>query len=381
MVCAGPNQASPPAEGSSPARVRQRQTARHKRECQPSPELPNGVFLADAASRPWSRQSSTVSIAQMHQMISDDQLDTQTYGVSDLRDGFFDAMFVKSQPVSAAELWEHGKESLPAEFEKPPLFAIAHFLPRQWHDLQSIVRRVTTTRAGISLLKSFVAFYVAYVICLVPPFRAWLGPYHYMMALSVIVNHPARPMGAQVDGAALTILGIACGLGWGAVGLLLSTSTLAARAGYGGILALFLALFTATTALIRAFFIRFHQAVLSAGIAVIFTTLAQTSNRQVGWAKLLEYAVPWLLGQAIALIVNCLVFPDAGSRSIACALNATFQVMQVRLTHRLKWSLAHSIHRKPLPCRGLGAKGFGGAWRGSLWTCRRRAAIWHWIRQ
>lgn len=273
-------------------------------------------------------------------MISDDQMDTDTYGVSDLRDGFFDAMFVKPSPLSALELLEHCKDTLPAEFDKPHIFAIRHFLPRQWHELRSIFRRVTTTRVGISLLKSFTAFYAAYVLCLVPTVRAWLGPYHYMLALSVIVNHPARPFGAQVDGAAFIILGVACGLGWGAVGLLLSTSTLAAQAGYGGILALFLALFIASMALVRAFFIRFHQAVLSAGIAVIFTTLAQTSSREVSWPKLLEYAIPWLLGQAIALVTNGLVFPDAGSRAMACTLHASFEIMQVRLTHPIRPLLA-----------------------------------------
>ncbi|KAM4063051.1 fusaric acid resistance protein-like domain-containing protein [Hirsutella rhossiliensis] len=292
-------------------------------------------------------------------MISDDQIDTETYGVSDLRDGFFDAMYVKSSPLSALELLEHCEDTLPAEFDKPSIFATGHFLPRQWHELRSIFKRVTTTRAGISLLKSFTAFYVAYVLCLVPLVRSWLGPYHYMMALSIIVNHPARPFGAQVDGTALTILGVACGLGWGAIGLLLSTSTLAAQAGYAGILALFLALFTATMALIRAFFIRFHQAVLSAGIAVIFTTLAQTSSREISWPKLLDYGIPWLLGQAIALVTNCLVFPDAGSRAIASTLHASFQVMQEALVipkprdNRLRRRLARAFVDLSQACRDM----------------------------
>lgn len=144
----------------------------------------------------------------------------------------------------------------------------------------------------------------------------------------VIVNHPGRPLGAQVDGAVLTVLGTAARLGWGVLGLLLSTSTSAAEAGYGGILALFLAFLMALVAFVRSFVIRFYQAVLCAGVAVAFTVLVQTNRNDVEWAKLLDYGVPWLLGQAMALVVNCLVFPDAGAWGLAATLHASFAVMQ-----------------------------------------------------
>ena len=56
------------------------------------------------------------------------------------------------------------------------------------------------------------------------------------MAISVIVNHPGRPIGSQIDGAFMTVLGTFAGLGWGALALYVSTSTGPARSGYGGIL-------------------------------------------------------------------------------------------------------------------------------------------------
>lgn len=264
-------------------------------------------------------------------MISDGKIDTDTYGVSELRDGFFDAMFLKPSPISAEDLLEQCRDTLPADFDKGSPLAPKYFFPRQWHELQSLFRRVTTTRVGVRLFKSFTAFFVAYVLCLVPAVRDWLGRYHYIMVVSVIINHPARSFGAQVDGAVLTITGTAAGLAWGTVGLLLSTSTLAAQAGYGGILALFLALFMTFIAWTRSFFIRLYQAVLCAGIAITFTTLAETSSHNIEWDKLLSFGVPWLFGQAIALLVNCLVFPDAGARAVASTLHNSFSVMQVRL--------------------------------------------------
>lgn len=272
-----------------------------------------------------------MSIIQIDQIISDDCINMETYGVSEMRDGFFDALFLKPEQVDVGEIAEASKATLPLEFEKRHPLSPKDFLPRQLHELRSVARKVTTTRAGINLLKSFTAFFIAYVLCLIPVVREWLGRYDYIMVVSVIINHPARTFGSQVDGAILTIVGTASGLAWGVVGLLLSTSTLAARTGYGGILAIFLALFMASIAYIRTFFIRFYQAVLCAGLAVAFTILAETNSRTIEWSKIRSYAIPWLLGQAIALVINCVLFPDAGNRPLAAAIDKAFKTMQVRM--------------------------------------------------
>ncbi|KAI8687316.1 ArAE-2-N domain-containing protein [Fusarium sp. Ph1] len=287
---------------------------------------PSGVCLRPSFD---SRRSSVVSIMQIDQIISDDRINMETYGVSEMRDGFFDALFLTPEPLTPEEIED--KAILPKEFEKSHPLSPKAFFPRQLHELRSVARKVTTTRSGIRLLKSFLAFFLAYILCLVPTVSNWLGRYDYIMAISVILNHPARTFGSQVDGAILTIVGTACGLAWGIIGLLLSTSTLTAKVGYGGILTLFLALFMASIAYIRTFFIRFYQAVLCAGIAVTFTTLAETSSLDIKWPKFRSYAIPWLLGQAIAMAVNCLIFPDAGNRPLAAALDKSFRTMQESL--------------------------------------------------
>ncbi|KAF4972415.1 hypothetical protein FSARC_982 [Fusarium sarcochroum] len=278
-----------------------------------------------------SRRSSVVSIMQIDQIISDDRINMETYGVSEMRDGFFDALFLRPDPVAPEEVAERSKATLPREFEKSHPLSAKHFLPRQLHEIRSVARKVVTTRAGIKLLKSFLAFFIAYTLCLIQPVHEWLGRYDYIMVVSAILNHSGRNFGSQVDGALGTIIGTAAGLAWGVVGLLLSTSTLAAKTGYGGILALFFALFMAGIAYIRSFFIRLYQSVLCAGIAIAFTTLAETSSLDINWPKLRSYAIPWLLGQAIALVVNCIVFPDAGNRLLAVALDKAFNTMQESL--------------------------------------------------
>lgn len=275
------------------------------------------------------RGSSSFSVMQIDEIISDDRINMETYGVQELRDGFFDAFFLAPKPVDLSVVAEVAKTTLPKEFDKSHPLSAKHFLPRQFHEMASVAHRVATTRAGIKLIKSFLAFFVAYVLCLVQPVHSWLGRYDYIMVVSVIINHSGRSFGSQLDGAVLTIVGTAVGLGWGSVGLLLSTSTDDAREGYGWILAAFSIVLFASIAFLRAFFIRFYQPTLSAGIALAFTTLAETRSGGIEWYKLRNYAVPWALGQAIALAVNCLVFPDAGNHSLAVALDKSFKTMQV----------------------------------------------------
>lgn len=41
-----------------------------------------------------------------------------------------------------------------------------------------------------------------------------------------------------------------------------------------------------------------------------------------------SFAIPWLFGQAISLVICCAIFPDAGSRPLAVSLRHAFSVMQ-----------------------------------------------------
>ena len=94
-----------------------------------------------------------------------------------------------------------------------------------------------------------------------------------------------------------------------------STSTKATRNAYGGVLALFLVLFTAAIGFLRCVFIRFYQAVIAAGISICYVCLADTSE-EASWRRVFDYGIPWVLGQAIGLVVAFMVFPSAGGRSL-----------------------------------------------------------------
>ncbi|KAK2624732.1 hypothetical protein QTJ16_005925 [Diplocarpon rosae] len=286
---------------------------------------------------------ASMSHSHLESLLHDLDLDLETYGVEEFRDGFFDASFLKPPTVNHEDLMRDAEYTLPAAFKKPNPLSPRAFFPRQWQGVKKVIKEVAATRAGIKLTKSFLAFFIAYVLCLIPVVRVWLGRYSYIMAISAIINHPGRTVGAQIDGAFSTIFGSATGLGWGAFALWISDSTSVARRGYGGILATFLLLFMGTIAAIRSYFARSYQLVICAGIAISYTCLSDTTE-EVHWRKLYDFGIPWLCGQALCLFICCTIFPDAGARPLAVSLHNAFGVMQDGLV--IPQSDPVMLHRK-----------------------------------
>lgn len=326
-----PRQTRPRSSTGLSSRLRRRFTspqshlgARPTRESlRPPPPDDHG----DEQSPAPSRRGSQWAVSELTRLISEEEYDLETYGLTEFRDGFFDAAFMSPRAVDKEELLKRAERTLPRSLQKRDPLSLTGFLPKQWRGIKDVAVRVFTTRAGIKLLRTFLAVFGAYVLCLVPSVRNWLGPYNYIMVISTIVNHPGRAIGAQIDGCASTILGTITGLGWGAFGLWLSTSTLQAHVGYGAILATFLGIYIGILAVMRAYFIRLYQFVICAGIAVCYTVLSEASDERVRWSKLLDYGIPWVLGQALCLLVCVVVFPDAGARSLALSVDTAFAAL------------------------------------------------------
>ena len=268
-------------------------------------------------SSPVPSPRASISHMQLEPLLQDVDVDPDGYGLEEARDGFFDASFTRPLNCDHEDQMRKAEETLPDAFRKKnhPL-SVRRFLPQQLLEAKAFFHRISTTRAGFRLLKTFLGFFITYIICLIPASRNWLGRYNYIMVVSAIVNHPGRAIGSQIDGAILTILGTVTGLGWGSLALYVSTSTVTAQSGYGGILAAFLVIFAVLIGWLRCVFVRLYQAVLCAGIAIVYTCLADTSQ-SVGWRKVFDYGIPWVLGQGVCLIIAVVVFPDAGSRSLA----------------------------------------------------------------
>ena len=266
--------------------------------------------------RPVPSPRASVSHLQLEHLLNGVGSNLNHYGVEELRDGFFGALFYRPVGGKPTQDVIEASANLPASFQKNHPLSARRFIPQQVKEFQDFICQITTSRAGVKLLKSFLGVFICYIICLVPASRDWLGRYNYIITVSAIVNHPGRKVGSQIDGAVLTIFGTIAGLSWGSLALYVSTSDATARSGYGGVLAVFLIVFTMVIGWLRCVFIRFYQAVLCAGFAIFYMCLADTSET-VGWSKVSEYGIPFVLGQAICFIVATIVFPAAGSRSLA----------------------------------------------------------------
>ena len=254
---------------------------------------------------------------QLKQLLQAADVDLKRYGLEESRDGFFDASFSRPLNRTRDDLTKEAIETLPdASGKEDHPLSFRRFLPQQLDEAKASFREIVSSRAGIRLLKTFLGFFITYIICLIPSSRDWLGSASYITVISAISNHPGRPIGSQLDGAFLSIFGTAAGLGWGSLALYVSTSTPAAQFGYGGVLATFLVLFKATIGWLRCAFIRLYQAVICAGIAIIYITLANTSEN-VDWTQVYNFGIPWVVGQGVCLIISVLVFPDAGARPLA----------------------------------------------------------------
>lgn len=269
-----------------------------------------------------SRQSSIYGLnsrnhSQVHieHLLPNTEADLEHYGIFEMRDGFFDATFYRPQSRNRDEMLEKAKETLPYALQTHHPLSWKYFFPRQWSGIRMVTREITTTRSGIKLLRSFLSFFIAYIVCLIPASRRWLGRYNYILVISSLFNHAGRPIGSQIDGTLLTIIGTVAGLAWGSLALYVSTSTTIAQRGYGGVLATFLVLFAAVLASLRCTFIRLYQAVIAAGVSICYTCLADTSEA-VGWKKIFDYGIPWLFGQSISLLVSLVIFPASGSREL-----------------------------------------------------------------
>ena len=267
-------------------------------------------------SRPVPSPRASLSHLQLEHLLKTVDTGLNNYGVEELRDGFFGALFYRPVGGKPTDEMIEASATLPSSFQKNHPLSAHRFIPQQIKEVEDFIHQITTSRAGVKLLKSFLGVFICYIICLVPASRDWLGRYNYIIAVSAIVNHPGRKLGSQLDGAILTILGTIAGLSWGSLAIYVSTSDATARNGYGGVLAAFLVFFTMVIGWLRCVFIRFYQAVLCAGFAIFYMCLADTSET-VGWLKVFEYGIPFVLGQAVCFVVATIVFPDAGSRSLA----------------------------------------------------------------
>ena len=307
-----------------------------------SPASPNQSPTPRATPPP----RRTVSHLQLDPLLSGAE-DLDTYGVHEMRDGFFEATF--DRPIEPKRSFvPECPETLEAS-QWNPIKDMKSWSQRQWQSFGKTAKATATSRTGIQFLKSFLGFFLAYLVCLIPASRIWLGQHNLMLPLSVLINHPGRSVGAQLDGATFMSIGTVLGLLWGCLGQVVARSTAAAREGDGGLIALFLAISTLVLGWARCCFPRLYQAVIASGISVFYMSLSGPTdlvNLDL-WPKFSTFIIPWELGQALGLVVCVGVFPAGGTMPLALVPHHPFSNIKAKLPsesfHRTMSSIGSAL--------------------------------------
>jgi hypothetical protein len=253
---------------------------------------------------------STFYIQDLLENLEMDQYDT--FGTQEMRDGFFDAIFYRS-------LNQETDDEICAQLtDKEESKSV---LRTQLDDIEYFFQSAFTTQDSLMLAKAFLGYFITYIVCLIPRVQDVLGIYSYWATVAALFNHSGRTLGAQIDGTIGCIGGGALGLAIGYLALEVASVTEASLPGCGGVLAAFMIPLVASMAWIRCSLLRFYQAMIAAGLAVIFLCLVEPDvviqTREWRHRIVLEFAYPWLLGLGICLIVNISVLPETGSRAVA----------------------------------------------------------------
>lgn len=303
---------SPP--GSRPVSVRQMQM---------SPRSHSRSQSVSRSESPTGNKDNEKTVSSHHiyatmsQNIIEDKMalnevERDRFGLEELRDGFFDAVFVP-QTLIEKLAYQSLNADVEAEEEKEP----PTILELAIENIKSVVRLIMIKSTGCpEFVKAFIAYFIAYCLCLVNPIGHWLGRHNYLMALATIMHHAGHSSGSQIEVTLLTIAGDALGVGWGALAVYVSNSTGVAHKGYGGILAAFSLVIIAVTSWFRAYYIRLYHGMVAFSFVFVCVTIFDTSNPNYDWRKLFDISIPYLFGTLLALIVNLVVFPDFGHKSI-----------------------------------------------------------------
>lgn len=105
-----------------------------------------------------SPRTSTSHVQLEHLLPYAADSDLDTYGVDEHRDGFFDAAFHRPlrRRRGDPESMRQASATLPASFQpKNSPLSLRRFVPQQWREAGGVVRQISTSRAGVTLCKTF----------------------------------------------------------------------------------------------------------------------------------------------------------------------------------------------------------------------------------
>ncbi|CCH41840.1 putative membrane protein [Wickerhamomyces ciferrii] len=266
---------------------------------------------ANAHSDPNLRPNPRTSMSQLklYQLTDTGKSkEIERFDLEELRNGYFDPLYVKPENVISSSP-DHNTDHTNKEGKKSSFKdSIITHLKKSFNEYK---------QHKIVLFKFFLAYFISIILCLIDKPGDWFGIYRVFLPISTLINHPVHSIGAQIEITALSIAGLALGLGWSSLALYISTATQPTRNRQGGIIAgsLFIGIFF--MGWFKAYFIRFYYMFLASGFVLVFLSAnLDLSTSTINWKDTWNIGIPYLFGLLVSLFVSLVVFPDVGHTKI-----------------------------------------------------------------
>ncbi|SMN21350.1 similar to Saccharomyces cerevisiae YDL231C BRE4 Zinc finger protein containing five transmembrane domains [Maudiozyma saulgeensis] len=267
-----------------------------------------------------SPQMSEVSLSQLKlddMTTEKDWNKLDDFHLEELRDGFFDATYTRPKRVISPEDSVGSAKS--NQNLKPS--KIINNTPAIVKDIYS-----KSIQDWKQLLKFFLAYLIAMIICVIHPAGKWIGhKYRYFMPISVILHHPARNVGVQLEMTIESCVGLVFGLGWSSLAWYVSTATGPTASHQGGILfqSLVMALWSAIW--VKAYYNRLFYLCQSFGITILFTHTVDLvfDASELKWILFRDFALSYVFGILLSLIISAFIFPTNGNAKMIQTLDDT----------------------------------------------------------
>jgi hypothetical protein len=101
----------------------------------------------------------SMSKLRLENLLQDLDLELETYDVEEYKDGLFDAIFLKTPAPDNEDLMKMAECTLPAASRKRNPLSPAGFLPKQWHEITGVARRIITTKSWYQTYQIFPSFF------------------------------------------------------------------------------------------------------------------------------------------------------------------------------------------------------------------------------
>ncbi|KAH3901512.1 Bre4p SCDLUD_003008 [Saccharomycodes ludwigii] len=342
----------------------------HSHQIPPSSSVPPNNFLKLTPLTPFQRQlhdtgSKSNNISPFHSRTSFSQIkldklvgDTpidyiDDYGLEELRNGFFDPIFSKHLKLPRRSHSYTSNNELNGNKKNSGLFGYFGFWNNSILNFFQIEYRNFLNHYRC-IIKYFMAFFIAMVLCVIPKCGKWIGgSYRFFLVFSVLVHHPARTIGIQLEMTLWSILGSVLGLGWGSLAWFVSTCSKTIVDHQGGVLftSLFLGVTVAT--FFRTKYPRLLYITISFTIVLIFTSCSHILNfhghaleeqaamipnskgyyyHYMPWKNMWDFGIAYLFGMILCLLISICILPELGGAPLIDAFNQTFQDLDNFLT-------------------------------------------------